>query len=94
MIFVIPAKAGIRMIEAKLAARSQLQIAVIGSLPLLWAYRGRLGETKKESRAINPFPLDGGRLGWGRGARKRGYAGGTPALPDRQPTRKPFAGEG
>ena len=31
-----------------------------------WAdWRGTLTEIKRESRTTNPFPLDGGRLGWG-----------------------------
>ena len=38
---VIPAKAGIQTIEAKLAARNQVRIAAGGSLLPSWAYRGR-----------------------------------------------------
>ena len=32
-------------------------------------------EIRYESRAINPFPIYGGRLGWGRAALKRGFGG-------------------
>ena len=38
---VIPAKAGIQTVSAKLATRNQVQIAVSGSPLPLWAYRGR-----------------------------------------------------
>ena len=38
-------------------------------------------EIKHKYQPTDPFPLYGGRLGWGSAARKRGSAGGTPALP-------------
>ena len=31
---------------------------------------------ERESQSTNPFPLYGGRLGWGCAARKRGFSGG------------------
>ena len=40
MTFVIPAKAGIQMIEAKFAIRNQAPSEANGSLPPLWACRG------------------------------------------------------
>ena len=49
--------------------------------------RGRRGyatEISLELKPTYPFPIHGGRLGWGRGARKRGSAGETPALPGRK----------
>ena len=59
MIFVIPAKAGIRTLEAKFATRNQVQIADSGSLPPLWACRGRLTEIKRESQSGDPSPFMG-----------------------------------
>ena len=38
---VIPAKAGIQMVESKLATRNQVRIASDKSLLHLWAFRGR-----------------------------------------------------
>ena len=51
LIFVIPAKAGIQMAEAKFTTRSQVQTAAGGSLLPLWG-KARMGE----SRASSPRP--------------------------------------
>ena len=56
---VIPAKAGIQTIEAKPAARNQIQIASDKSLPPLWAGMGRFIETKSKLKPTGPFPLYG-----------------------------------
>ena len=45
MIFVIPAKAGIQMAEAKFAARNQVRIASDKSLPHSWG-KARVGATR------------------------------------------------
>ena len=57
----------------------QRQFLIFSVLAKVGAHRGRgvgesilIPEIKYESRATNPFPLYGGRLGWGV-ARKRGY---------------------
>ena len=85
---VIPAKAGIQTVEAKFATRNQVQTAIIGSLPPSWTYRGRFTEIRNESRATNPFPLHGGRLGWG----SRGRPARVPAANKSTPIRPLRAG--
>ena len=60
------------------ANRSQARIASDKSLPPLWAYRGRLTETKHRAKPTDPFPLDGGRLGWGCRGRKPTSGGERP----------------
>ena len=102
---VIPAKAGIQRVSAKPAAwksgmnrerTNPFPRVPIPSFPRKRESRGLKPslppEIRHESRATNPFPIHGGRLGWGRGARKRGSAGGTPALPRRQPLQALHAG--
>ena len=61
---VIPAKAGIQK-PTKTANLNQPPSAAGGSPIPSWAYRGRLTEIKRESQPTDPFPLYGGRLGWG-----------------------------
>ena len=51
--------------------RNQARIAVNKSLPPLWAYRGRFTENKPKPKPTYPFPLYGGRLGWGCRAQAR-----------------------
>ena len=48
MVFVIPAKAGIQMIEAKPATRNQVQIASDKSLPPLRG-KARMGERRAQA---------------------------------------------
>ena len=73
--------------QAKPAIQNQAQIAVNGSLPPILPTpsfpRKRESrdqpspspKTKPKSRSTDPFPLYGGRLGWGCAARKRGFGG-------------------
>ena len=49
LIFVIPAKAGIQMIEAKFATRNQVQTEANGSLPPLWE-KARMGARRAQAR--------------------------------------------
>ena len=81
---VIPAKAGIQMVVASQAIRNQVQISASGSPLPLWE-RARVRVSRALARVLTPanLPLQAlHRRGlWrGRAARKRGSAGGTPAL--------------